>query len=99
MCLIFRKLYPVDQHFFLIKLYDWSKTYRPINLTYQDIPTALSFFGQYQKTRDLIDTTVEQCVESWNTLYGGRPPVSNKKLFFMGVNRKKKRCVIEWKNN
>jgi len=68
-----------------MKIYDWSKSYRPINLTYLDIPTALTFFGQYQKTRQLIDTTVGQCVENWNTLYGGKPAVRN--VVFLFIHR------------
>lgn len=81
--LIDRKLYPLDQHYFLMKIYDWSKSYKPINLTYLDIPTALSFFGNYKKTRELIENTIAQCVETWNTQYGGRPQVSLFLLYFV----------------
>lgn len=57
-------------------LFDWTKTYKPINSTFLDIPTALAFFGDYKKTRDLIETTVFQCVDVWNDAYGGLPSVS-----------------------
>jgi hypothetical protein len=66
----------VDDYYFSLTLCDWSKKYKPVNNTFLDIPTALAFFGDYKKTRELLEVTVSHCVEEWNNAYGGLPIVS-----------------------
>lgn len=71
-----RKLYPpIDHYYFLMRLSDWNKIYRPISLALFDVTTALSFFGEHKKTRELIELEVAKSVEQWNTTYGSLPLV------------------------
>jgi len=59
-----------------MRLSDWNKVYRPITLSLFDVTSALSFFGEHKKTRELIELEVARCVEQWNASYGGLPLVS-----------------------
>lgn len=83
--ILHRKLYPpLEHYYFLMRLSDWEKKYRPVSLALFDVTTALSFFGEHKKTRELIELEVAKCVEQWNTTYGGLPLVSvfNMYLFY-----------------
>jgi hypothetical protein len=75
-CVVLRRIYPpLEDYYFLMVVSDWNKSFRPVSLAILDIPTALLFFGDYKKARELVELEVAKCVESWNDSFSGLPSV------------------------
>ena len=72
----FSFLFPLS-HFFLIKIIDMSKDYKPSSKIVFDIPTALNFFClNPTMTKQKIRTEVHRLVKAWNAEYEEKLNVS-----------------------
>jgi len=73
----FSFLFPLSGFFFLIKIIDLSKDYKPTSKIVLDIPTALHFFFLNPAlTKQKIGTEVRRLVKAWNAEYEEKPNVS-----------------------
>lgn len=60
-------LFPVGEHFMLIRVSDWSKDYHPESKIIIDIPSGLNFFLKNADfTRDVVAAKVKDLVQRWN---------------------------------
>ena len=75
--IFFSFLFPLSGFFFLIKIIDLSKDYKPTSKIVLDIPTALHFFFLNPAlTKQKIGTEVRRLVKAWNAEYEEKPNVS-----------------------
>jgi hypothetical protein len=60
----------VSDYFFLLKISDWSKEYKPESKILMDIPSALNFFHKDPKfTLSMITSKVEKLANGWNSVF------------------------------
>ena len=75
--LFFSYLFPLS-HFFMAKIVDMSKDYKPSSKIIFDIPTAMNFFHlKPQMTKQKIRAEVQRMVIAWNAEYEEKPNVSS----------------------
>jgi hypothetical protein len=75
-------LFPLQKHFFHLKLVDGTKKYRPESQIVLDIATAFNFFGRNpQRTKAIVVKKVHQIVEAWNDKYIKRKEVKLNLVF------------------
>ena len=87
-------IYPLNGFFFLIKIWDLSKAYKPESKIVLDIPTALTFLACDQDfTVQMVGDKVRNLVAEWNKVYEGLKGVS----FFLYLFFVIKKCVIIYK--
>jgi len=73
----FSNLFPLSGFFFLIKIIDLSKDYKPTSKIVLDIPTALNFFHlNPAMTKQKVGEEVRKLVKSWNAEYAEKANVS-----------------------
>ena len=60
----------MSDYFFLLKISDWSKEYKPESKILMDIPSALNFFHKDPKfTLSMITSKVEKLANGWNSVF------------------------------
>ncbi len=75
--LFFSYLFPLSGFFFLVKIIDLSKTYKPSLKIILDIPMAANFFYMNPSlTKQKVGTEVRRLVKAWNAEYEEKPNVS-----------------------
>ena len=63
-------LFPVSEYFFMLKVSDWSKEYKPESKIVIDIPSALNFFLiNIEHTKKCIAAKTRELVKEWNNTY------------------------------
>jgi len=86
--LFFSYLFPLSGFFFLVKIIDLSKTYKPSSKIILDIPTAANFFYVNPSlTKQKVGAEVRRLVKAWNAEYEEKPNVSYY-LFFANFTNK-----------
>ena len=66
-------LFPVNEYFFMLKVSDWSKEYKPESKIIMDIPSALNFFLiNVEHTRNCISLKTRALIKEWNDTYVGQ---------------------------
>lgn len=90
----FRQLFPLQRHFFVIRVLDSTKTYKPTTYSLLDLPTAISFFkDDPEATRRLLIEQTHQLVDRWNEKYDGvGANVSPRKTILMYIDTLNKSC-------
>jgi hypothetical protein len=84
----FSYLFPLSGFFFLVKIIDLSKTYKPSSKIILDIPTAANFFYVNPSlTKQKVGAEVRRLVKAWNAEYEEKPNVSYY-LFFANFTNK-----------
>jgi hypothetical protein len=72
----FSSIFPLSGFFFLIKIIDLSKEYKPTSKIIIDVPTALNFFGlDPGLTKQKVGAEVRRLVKAWNAEYEEKPNV------------------------
>ena len=80
--LFFSFLFPLS-HFFMVKIVDMSKDYKPSSKIIFDIPTAMNFFHlKPSMTKQKIRAEVQRMVIAWNAEYEEKPNVNT---FFINI--------------
>jgi hypothetical protein len=73
----------VGRHFFLLKVSDWSKSYKPESKILMDIPSALNFFLRDPKyTLETVRQRLQAFVDLWNSTYSELSDKPDKKTLF-----------------
>ena len=68
--IFYSTIFPVSDYFFLLKISDWSKEYKPESKILMDIPSALNFFHKDPKfTLSMITSKVEKLANGWNSVF------------------------------
>jgi hypothetical protein len=69
-------IFPLAGYFFLIKISDWSKDYKPESKIVLDIPTALNFFSKSPDfTKKMVGDKVRTLIKKWNDKFAGNKEV------------------------
>jgi hypothetical protein len=83
---VFSNLFPLQKHFFHLKLVDSLKRYRPESQIVLDITTAYNFFGRNPlRTKAIVVKKVHQIVEAWNEKYIKRKEVKLNFVFLFSI--------------
>lgn len=70
---IFRGIWPLDQHFFLLKAKDKTRSYEPETKCVIDIPSAIHLFKGAETTdqlSQLIEIKATELAKRWNDTFG-----------------------------
>ena len=63
----------MSEYFFMLKVSDWSKEYKPESKIVIDIPSALNFFLiNINHTKKCIASKTRELVKEWNDAFFGR---------------------------
>jgi hypothetical protein len=72
--LSFSQLFPLQRHFFVVRVLDTSKQYRPVSFSLLDLPAAVAFFkDDPAATKRLLVERTHELVDRWNEKYTGVP--------------------------
>ncbi len=73
----------MSRHFFLLKVADWSKSYKPESKILMDVPSALNFFLKDPKyTLATVQQRLEEFVGLWNSTYSELAESRDKQTLF-----------------
>ena len=80
---MFSALFPVARHFFLLKVVDWSKSYKPESKSLLDVPSALNFFLRDTRyTLEVVEQRLREYVNLWNVTYSEAAEKQDKQTLF-----------------
>jgi hypothetical protein len=70
--LLCSQVFPIGQHFFLVKIIDSSKDYAPESKVIFDIPTAVNFFSRAEMTKAILGSKARDLLKKWNKEFAGK---------------------------
>ena len=72
---LFRSIYPVGKHFFVLQTIDHARHYKPENKIVIDIPAAVNIFYHPDRIEQHITHVATELLDKWNATFVNKPQV------------------------